>query len=92
MSNTINDLRTTLFETLQAVKSGGIELDRAKAICDISQTIINTAKAETDFAKATGAHVRSALIESGDPHRVAMTAPDRPSLVGQLAAANGGKR
>lgn len=92
MSNTINDLRATLFETLKAVKSGAMEIDRAKSICDISQTIINTAKAETDFAKATGAHVRSALIEAGDPHRPSLSAPERPSLVGQLAAANGGKR
>ena len=92
MSNTINDLRATLFETLQAAKSGTMETDRIKAICDIAQVIVNTAKAETDYAKATGANVRSALIESGDPHRSALAAPDRPSLVGQLAAANGGKR
>jgi len=62
---TINDLRSTLFDTLQAVKEGKMEIDRAKAVSDIAQTIINTAKAEIDYAKATGADIHSGLIETG---------------------------
>ena len=54
MSQNINDLRATLFETLQAVKAGSIELDRAKAISELSQNIINTAKVEIDYLKAGG--------------------------------------
>ena len=46
MSNNISALRTTLFDTLQAVKSGEMDIDRARAVSDIAQTIINTAKAE----------------------------------------------
>ncbi len=87
MSHTINDLRATLFDTLQAVKAGTMEIDRAKAISDLSQTIINTAKAEIDYAKATGAHINSSLIDC-DRHRTPAL-PDRPSLVGQISAANG---
>lgn len=82
--NNINDLRSVLFETLQAVKNGNMEIDRAKAISDLSQTIINTAKAEIDYAKATGANVNSAFIEQP---RLIGTPPAPPSLVSQMAAA-----
>lgn len=82
--NNINDLRAVLFETLQSVKGGMMEIDRAKAISDLSQTIINTAKAEIDYAKATGANVSSAFIE---PQRFIGTPPAPPSLVNQMAAA-----
>ena len=51
---TINDLRDVLFETLQAVKEGAIDLDRAKTMNDLAQTIVNTAKAEVDHMKVTG--------------------------------------
>lgn len=56
MSNDINDLRSTLFETLQELKDGKMDLDRAKVINDTAQVIINTAKAEVDFMKVTGAN------------------------------------
>lgn len=50
----IDDLRSTLFDTLQAVKEGKLDIDRAKAISDLSQNIINTAKVEIDYLKAGG--------------------------------------
>lgn len=87
---TINDLRATLFDTLQAVKSGDMDVDRAKAVCETSQTIINTAKAEIDYAKATGCDIRSELIEA-DRHRAPVALPPRPTLAGQMAAAGGSK-
>ena len=54
--NDIDDLRKHLFETLEALKDkkAPMEIDRAKAISDIAQTIINSAKVEVDYAKATG--------------------------------------
>lgn len=55
MSNDINALRSTLFETLQELKEGKMDLDRAKVINDTAQTIINTAKAEVDYMRVTGA-------------------------------------
>ena len=50
----INDLRTTLFETIQDVRSGKIDKDHAKLVVDIGQVLVNTAKVEVDFIKATG--------------------------------------
>lgn len=62
MSQNINDLRKTLFDTLQSVKAGTIDLDRAKAISELSQNIINTAKVEIEYLKA-GGNVSSDFLE-----------------------------
>ncbi len=49
----INDLRARLFDTLDGVKSGKLELDRARAVNEIGKTIIDTAKVEVEFIRAT---------------------------------------
>lgn len=56
MSRNINDLRDALFETLDALrdKDKPMELDRAKTIADVAQTIINTAKVEVDYGRVNG--------------------------------------
>lgn len=86
--STLETLRTTLFETLQDVKSGKMEIDRARSICAISQTIINTAKVEIDFAEATGKNVQSSLINS-DSHGSPVTIPNRQSVAEQLTVVSG---
>lgn len=53
-SNTSNDLRDLLFETIRGVKDGKLSIDRAKAVSDGAQTIINLAKAEIDMLKVVG--------------------------------------
>ena len=50
----ITDLRATLFDTLEAIKAGKLDIDRAKAINEVAQTIINTAKVEVDHLKISG--------------------------------------
>jgi len=54
--NKISDLRDHLFETLEALKDPDKPMDvaRAKAITEVAQTIINTAKVEVDLVKAIG--------------------------------------
>jgi len=51
MADNVHDLRAHLFETLKAVKSGAMDLDRARAVNEISKTIIDTARVEVDFIK-----------------------------------------
>jgi hypothetical protein len=53
----IDDLRKHLFDTLQDLrnKDKPMELDRAKAISDVAQTIINSAKVEVEHSRVTGA-------------------------------------
>ena len=52
--NKITDLRDHLFETLEALKdkTEPMDLERARMISLVAQTIINTAKVEVDLVKA----------------------------------------
>ena len=52
--HTIQDLRRRLFETIDGVKAGTIDIERARMVSDISQVIVNTAKVEVDYLRATG--------------------------------------
>ena len=74
MSQNINDLRKTLFETLQGVKDGTVSVEKAKAVSDLSQNIINTAKVEIDYLKA-GGKVTSEFIEVSQLKQVGDTGP-----------------
>lgn len=54
--NKINDLRNHLFEVIEMLKDdedNSMTIDKAKAIVDVSQAIINTAKVEVDYIRAT---------------------------------------
>jgi hypothetical protein len=64
MKNKIEDLRNHLFATIEALsdEENPMELNRAKAISDVAQTIINSAKVEVDFLKITGAVEGSGFI------------------------------
>lgn len=67
MSNTIADLREHLFATLSALrdKESPMEIERAKAISDVAQTIINSAKVEVDHMRVTGAEGSGFLAGAG---------------------------
>jgi hypothetical protein len=56
MQNKIDDLRNHLFATLEALrdKDEPMELERAKTIANVAQTIINSAKVECDYIELTG--------------------------------------
>jgi hypothetical protein len=49
--NKIEDLRDHLFEIIEMLKENDMGLDKAKAIADIAQVIVNSAKVEVDFIK-----------------------------------------
>lgn len=55
MKNKIEDLRNHLFAALEGLADTDNPMDiaRAKAISDVAQTIINSAKVECEFLKAT---------------------------------------
>ena len=61
--NNINDLRSILFDTLQDIKNNNMDLDKAKAINETAQTIINTAKVEVDYMKQGGATASNFIPE-----------------------------
>lgn len=54
--NTIDDLRDHLFAALRGLtdKTAPMDIERARAVSDVAQTIINSAKVEVDHLKAVG--------------------------------------
>jgi hypothetical protein len=55
MSNkTIDDLRAALFDAIEGVKNGTLDIEKAKCISELSQVMVNSAKVEVEHEKATG--------------------------------------
>ena len=57
MSNeTIADVRSELFATLRGLtdKTNPMDIDRARAVAEVAQTIINSAKVEVEHMKIAG--------------------------------------
>ena len=56
MKNKIEDLRNHLFATIEGLLDDEKPLDisRAKAVADVAQVIINSAKVEVDFINKVG--------------------------------------
>lgn len=52
MSKNINDLRDGLFEAMQMLKEGKLTVEQAKAISEMGQVVINSAKVEVEYIKA----------------------------------------
>ena len=52
----MEDLRNHLFATIESLmdEEKPMDLDRAKAISDVAQTIINSAKVEVEFINKVG--------------------------------------
>jgi len=50
--NKIEDLRNHLFETLEMLKDGEIEVEKAQVICQVADVIVNSAKVEVQFLRA----------------------------------------
>ena len=57
MANTIDDLRSHLFETLAALKDkdAPMDLDRARSVAEVAKVLVESAKVEVEFLKVTGA-------------------------------------
>lgn len=74
-NETIADLRTHLFDALRGLtdKDKPMEIERARAVSDIAQTIINTAKVELEHLKLTGGK-GTGFLPSPDNNGVTETA------------------
>lgn len=80
-SNTIEDLRAHLFDTLEALRSktDPMDLDRAKAIVEVGRVIVESAKVEVSFLEVTGAAKSTGFLPDGDEDK---PLPHRRGLVG----------
>ena len=65
----INTLRSILFDTLRGLQDeeNPMEIDRAKAVVEVSQALINAAKVEIDFIKQTSARAESSFFNAALP-------------------------
>ena len=52
MSKNISDLREAMVEAMAGLKDGSMTIEQAKAISEIGQVIINSAKVEVDYIRA----------------------------------------
>jgi hypothetical protein len=52
--NKMEDLRNHLFETIERLKDGDMEIETAKAIVDVGKVLVDSAKVEVDFQKHVG--------------------------------------
>lgn len=66
MKNKMQDLRDHLFAQLEnlADKETKVDLDRIKAMTEISKVLVDSAKVEVGFINATGTNHTTGFIES----------------------------
>lgn len=74
---TLKDLYRHLGDTMAELRSGKIEVDRANAISNVAQTMINAGKLEVSFINAAGGQGTGFI----DEKQAAAAAPSRPRLV-----------
>ena len=62
--NDITELRRHLFETLKALRNpdNPMDIERARAVCEVAQVITNTAKVEIDYLRHTGTDAATGFI------------------------------
>jgi hypothetical protein len=60
--NNFDSMRDILFDTMREVKSGVLDIEKAKSISSVGQTIINSVKVEIDFLKLTGSSEKPKMI------------------------------
>lgn len=85
MKNKLDDLRNHLFSTLEALSDPEkpMPIERAQAIANVAQTIINSAKVEVDVLKLYDGRVKGT-----DFVPIETLPPARPAV---KAALNGGR-
>jgi hypothetical protein len=67
MKNKISDLRNHLFVVLEELSDpdANYDLEKAKVIANVAQTIINSASVENQYLKIVGGSHGSGFIEEG---------------------------
>ncbi|MEI7291217.1 hypothetical protein WCQ02_03570 [Paraburkholderia tropica] len=72
--STITDLREQLMQTLADLRDrdNPMDVDRARAVAQVANVLVDTAKVEVDYIKATGAVGDSLFISplNSDPSRL----------------------
>lgn len=68
MAKSSSDLRDRLFDAIDAVKNGSMTVEQARAVGDLAQVIVNTAKVEIDYLhRAGGPGAASKFLDVVEP-------------------------
>lgn len=73
MANDITELRTHLFDTLRGLKDGSVDVEKAKAVSLIADTIIDTAKVEVDYMRVAGGNGTGFIAQDGSAPQISKT-------------------
>lgn len=60
----MSTLRDVLFDTMERVRNGDMDIGKARTICDLAQAVINSAKVEVEYIKSIGCENRTPFIET----------------------------
>ena len=79
----INEVRSELMETLRALRdrTNPMDVDRARAVAQVAGVLVDTARVEVDYIKATGGDGGGFFADAG-------AAQDRPAIAPQQGAHN----
>ncbi len=79
--NHMSDLRDHLFATLEGLadKEAPMDVDRAKAICNVAHALINSAKVEVRFLELAGQDFKVDFFDKKAVPRLEQRAPTRPN-------------
>ena len=61
-NNNFDSMRSILFDSMRMVKEGKLDVESAKSISILGQTIINSVKVEIDFIRETGSKNKLKMI------------------------------
>jgi hypothetical protein len=81
MNKNVDDLRNVLFNVIEGVRNGDVSLEKARTVADLSQVIVNSAKMEVEFIKATNGKGKASGFlgrEDGDVPALPEPKPDLP--------------
>lgn len=86
-THSITDLRAHLFDTLAALrdKEAPMDIDRARAVSEVAKVIVDSAKVEVEYLRATGGG-ESSFIET----RAEDNKPLPPGITGRTVHRIGG--
>lgn len=66
----IDDVRSALFKALDGLADKSLDIERAKAISEVAQTIINSAKVEVDYLRVTQQTKEAKFLEGSTPKQL----------------------
>lgn len=77
MSRTINDLRNLLFQAMEDLKSGKIDVNQAKQMANLGQVIVNSAVAETKHLKQEGGAGTGFIFNADDKKSLSISTREK---------------